>query len=146
MRLTTYEPVEGGIPYVTVKDEQDALQKLAAYEDTGYSPLEIKSLEGEWNAMRKVVDSYRDAEEQGLIVRLPCKVGDTAYVIWASSIYPENPPAVREDHITQVKFTKKGYAFKTWRGWYHKSDIGKTVFLSREEAEAALKGLKGEAQ
>lgn len=33
MRLTTYEPVEGGIPYVTVKDEQDALQKLAAYED-----------------------------------------------------------------------------------------------------------------
>lgn len=32
-RLTTYEPVEGGIPFVTVKDEQDALQKLAKYED-----------------------------------------------------------------------------------------------------------------
>ena len=33
MRLTTYQPTEGGIPYVVVKDEQDALQKLAAYED-----------------------------------------------------------------------------------------------------------------
>ena len=41
MRLTTYEPVEGGIPYVTVKDEQDALQKLAAYEDAGLEPEQI---------------------------------------------------------------------------------------------------------
>ena len=89
--------------------------------------------------------AYEDAEEQGRMVILPCKVGDAAYVIWDSSIYPENPPAVREDHITQVKFTTKGYAFKTWRGWYHKSDIGKTIFLTREEAEAALKGGRGDA-
>ena len=32
-RLTKYEPCEGGIPLVTVEDEQSALQRLAAYED-----------------------------------------------------------------------------------------------------------------
>ena len=56
-------------------------EKLAAYEDTGYSPIEIKSLQGEWNAMSKVIDSYRKAEEQGRLVILPCKVGDTVFVI-----------------------------------------------------------------
>lgn len=34
-RLTRYEPCEGGIPFVTVESDQDALQKLATYEDTG---------------------------------------------------------------------------------------------------------------
>lgn len=63
------------------------------------------AIEDAVNFIRK----YEDAEERGLLVHLPCKVGDTAYVIWVSSvIYPENPPVVREDHITQVKFTKKG--------------------------------------
>jgi hypothetical protein len=40
------------------------IEKLAAYEDTGYSPIEIKSLEGEWNTMRKVVDFYRTNERR----------------------------------------------------------------------------------
>lgn len=40
-RLTTYQPTEGGIPYVIVKDEQEALQKLARYEDTKWEPNEI---------------------------------------------------------------------------------------------------------
>lgn len=32
-RLTKYEPCDGGIPLVTIEDEQSALQRLAAYED-----------------------------------------------------------------------------------------------------------------
>lgn len=100
----------------------------------------VMSWEAQFSDVLQKLAVYEDAEEQEQLVILPCKVGDAAYIIWDSPIYLENPPAVLEDHITQVKFTKKGYAFKTWRGWYHKSDIGKTVFLTREEAEAALKG------
>jgi hypothetical protein len=120
MRLTYRDNT---VPHTNAKGEL-----WEAYSDANYNEVINK------------LAAYEDAEEQGLLVRLPCKVGDMTYVVWNSSIYPENPPAVREDHITQVKFTKKGYAFKTWRGWYHKSDIGKTVFLTHEEAEAALKG------
>ena len=40
-------------------------EKLKRYEDTGYEPQEIRSLESEWNAMRSVVESYRYAEARG---------------------------------------------------------------------------------
>lgn len=56
-RLTTYEPVEGGIPFVTVKNEQDALQRLAAYEDTGLEPEEIKTAFNE-GALLKLTAQY----------------------------------------------------------------------------------------
>lgn len=67
MRLT--KRYDNGIVMTENAWLRDVLQKLAAYEDTGYSPLEIKSLEGEWNAMRKVVDSYRAAV--GKVEQLP---------------------------------------------------------------------------
>lgn len=110
MRLTTYEPVEGGIPYVTVKDEQDALQKLAAYED---------------------------AEEQGRLVRLPCKVGDTIYVIhdgkiWSGEVYHIGYSDYYGE-ITATAYVKRGIG----AAFEH---FGKLAFLTREEAEAALKG------
>ena len=130
MRLTYWNDRKGSFDWIC--DNNEIANKLAAYEDTMLEPEEIKlNMDG--------LDEYHKAEAEGRLVILPCTVGDTAYIIWDSNIYPENPPAVREDHITQLKFTTKGYAFKTWRGWYHKSDIGKTVFLTREEAEAALK-------
>ena len=139
-----YAAVDNDVCYEDQNEDYcgDAIDKLAAYEDTGYTPEECATIAKSYPRLFDMVyelQKYKDAEADGRMVVLPCKVGDTAYVIWDSTIYPENPPAVREDHITQVKFTKKGCAFKTWRGWYHKSDIGKTVFLTRSEAEAALK-------
>lgn len=61
----------------------EAVDKLAAYEDTGYSPLEIKSLESELNAARTkvgdtvtVTDLVRELNKQKWIPvteRLPEK-------------------------------------------------------------------------
>lgn len=75
---------------------------------------------------------YEDAEEQGLLLRLPCKVGDTVYKLG----YP-------------VRLDKKGN-FKTTTAWkevYESKfecsmveDFSKTIFLTREEAEKALEG------
>ena len=89
--------------------------------------------------------TYEDAEEQGRLVILPCKVGDT--------IYAPTRSFVSEFRVSQFDFG--GYEEPyLWVNWYltkgitgnfridgiSASEIGKTVFLTREEAEAALKG------
>ena len=143
MRLT--KRYDNGVVMTEDAWLRDVLQKLADYEDTGYSPLEIKSLEVEWNAMRKIVDSYRDAEEQGQLVRLPCKVGDT--------LYAPTRNFISEFRVSQFDFGGYDEPY-LWVEWYltkgitgkfrvdgiRASEIGKTVFLTR--AEAALR--KGE--
>ena len=59
-----------------------AIQKLATYEDTGLEPEEItqviKSGVPEW--IDKYLE-YRKLEKQGLLIKLPCKVGSTVYRI-----------------------------------------------------------------
>lgn len=73
-------------------------------------------------------------------VELPCEVGDRVYSI---NIGDEKSLKIwiepNGDRITQIKINRGGYHFKCWWGYFHLSDIGKTVFLSREEAEKALK-------
>ena len=70
---------------------------------------------------------YEEAEEQGLLVRLPCKVGDTVYRLQYV------------DDWEKPGFFTVGVAETTF-SIYLLSEFGKTVFLTREEAEAALKG------
>ena len=86
---------------------------------------------------------YEDSEEQGLLVRLPCKVGDKVYKIWNCG---KNGKSVAEfeikhiciDFLPEIEFSfikAKGASY-----WFCKaSDIGKTVFLTQEEAEQALR-------
>ena len=75
----------------------------------------------------------------GVIVP-PCKVGDRVYSINIGDkktlkiwIEPNG------DRITQIKINRGGYHFKCWWGYFHLSDIGKTVFLTKEDAEAELR-------
>lgn len=91
-------------------------------------------------AMVNRLAKFEDLEEQGLLVRLPCKVGDTVYKItrfcsggirdcgysYECSECPEYKPFIEyiEFKITILK------------------DIGKTVFLTREEAEKKLEEMK----
>ena len=87
---------------------------------------------------------YEDLEEQARLVKLPCKVGDT--------IYKPNPVTLKE--IVEIKIesvfitenifnisgrtTKMKYSFCC-----APKDFGKTVFLTKTEAEAKLKELRG---
>lgn len=67
----------------------------------------------------------------GVIVP-PCKVGDTVYMIyWDDGI----EPFIEEDKIIKVSTQK----FWLKYCYFNYDDIGKTVFLTREEAERALK-------
>lgn len=79
--------------------------------------------------------AYEDAEEQGLLLRLPCKVGDKVYVIVGKNISEQKIQRVTIDPEWKIEFCtrKRGFAL---------FDIGKTVFLTREEAK--LKEMKDE--
>lgn len=179
--------------------------RLAAYEDTGLEPEEIERILDSYvrgmtlrteNAQRleiiKEIPIVRlrelaQAEKEGRIVVLPCKVGDTVYHITTCEYFPqvldgtmygsdggpgtatgfycpcelaENCPfdaddfdcninkkkfAVFEDEVVSLCINdcemrvELGYS-----GYVDVSDFGKTVFLTREAAEAALEAERGE--
>ena len=81
---------------------------------------------------------YKDAEEQGLLIKVPCKVGDTVYMINREKKITE---LHAYDIVTNI-YAKSDENSSHWKGWEVKSKaIGKTVFLTREAAEEALRML-----
>ena len=86
------------------------------------------------------------AEEQGLLLRLPCNVGDTVYCIedkqvWCCTI---EKISISKNNGTwiEISFPEKMPSIASME--FYPSDIGKTVFLIEEEAEAKLKEMEGE--
>ena len=111
---------------------QEILAKLAAYEDTGLEPEEIaKAQKGMQAALALACEAqaYRNAEKEGRLVVLPCKVGDTVYRL----ITPKDAPAV----ICEKPIRTVGEAANLV-GWLGKKRPLISVFASREEAERAL--------
>lgn len=100
----------------------------------------------------KELRSYKGLEEQGLLVRLPCKVGDT---VWDNdSGYPKSyeikafsygycDSYVEPDIEDEIIFYYENYTHSiSITGAFPMSEIGKTVFLTREEAEKKLEEMK----
>lgn len=86
--------------------------------------------------------SYKEAEEQGLLVKLPCKVGDIMFRINKGA---KNP--IIELTVTQINITRRSYNLEVidrdcGELMCFKNDIGKTIFLTREEAENKLEEMK----
>lgn len=90
--------------------------------------------------------SYEDAEEQGRLVRLPVKIGQKVYIVMNLSVGIE--PWIEETTVCAVTFKDSHYPRYVWSFStettepFHKSDIGKRVFLTHAEAEAALQALE----
>ena len=79
----------------------------------------------ELHEAKSELDKYRKAEQDGLLVALPCKVGDKVYQIDAERVYESEVKGIIYD-AGHIDFDERA--------------IGKAVFLTREEAEAALAG------
>ena len=83
---------------------------------------------------------YEDLEEQGLLVKLPCKVGDTVYRVNAGAKQPIIPMTVSEIHFLCYK-NERAVRFDAigkedmGESCYRLEDIGRIVFLTHEEAE-----------
>ena len=126
--------------YTTEEQIEILTDRLAAYEDTGLEPQEIKQLPSAW--MEKVkeleaigaIDRLRElaaADKEGRLVVLPCKVGDTVYRVWKTR---GREPVVTAHYMTDIGMVVR---------WMHY--FGETVFLAREEAERAMEGGKNDA-
>lgn len=131
----------GGNCAMNCKWEEAAWSRLAAYEDTGLTPKEVPTAvemaqiysiieeNKRYRALNVTVDRIRElakADKDGRIVVLPCKVGDTVYRLQ----YVEESPGRFIVGAVPIKFAL------IWL-----DEFGKTVFLTREEAEEALRGV-----
>ena len=100
---------------------------------------------GKLQAVMEKLYKYETAEEEGRLMVLPCNVGDTVYLIDDIDCVFE-----RESIVTEIEIDKDGVTIMIQdeipicSSGYNLSDFGEIVFLTREEAEKALKEIKKE--
>ena len=93
------------------------------------------------------LQKYKDLEEQGRLIELPCKIGDTVYYINTHNRLSLFKNTVYEAKVARFVTTRYGTSIviqiRNEYGCtelYSEDNYNKTVFLTKEEAEAALKG------
>lgn len=113
----------------------DWLEELQRYKDTGLKPERICEFMEKWVKVvelaglmkREGIEHLRDlvrAERENRLVLLPCRVGDTVYRVFSA---PGREPVISAHTLMSVDYIVR---------WINK--FGKTVFLTREEAERTL--------
>ena len=88
-----------------------------------------------------------DKIEQGKIVELPCKVGDTLFAIYHSP--KRKVVCVFEYEVTEIVYCSnrgvRPWVISCFGGRkFDNCDFGKTVFLERSAAEAKLREMEGD--
>ena len=106
--------------------------RLKEYENTGLEPKEIGNLLCEAISLKKELDEYTTAKREGRLLILPCKVGDVVYFAHASWILGQ--PIVGTTSVDPVFFDPA----VMWD--FSNNRFKRRYFLTREEAEAALRG------
>ena len=136
-RLTYFKDGYWRVNFSGVQYQADFVDRLAAYED-------IAELCGGFDRLRELAEADKD----GRVLILPCKVGDTIYFARAHPIlqYKVTGYEMGEASISQVrsKHVDKETGL-TFNFTFRPGSIGKTVFLSREEAEKALQEMEDKA-
>lgn len=98
--------------------------------------------------LKKLAD-YEDLEEQGRLIKLPCKVGDKIFLDFAGFGKDVDKFTVKDFHLDCFKngetilFCDYESNDRTLSGQIDVMEFGNTVFLTKSEAEAKLKELRG---
>ena len=124
-------------------------KRLTIKAPSGLIHLTDDSKNGLNQAFKKLA-KYETAEEEGRLVVLPCKVGDTVYLILNTDDFV-NP--IISCKIRQIIIRDYGTLLSLFStdemightDWYPIEDIGVKIFLTREEAEKALKEMEGKS-
>lgn len=149
-------------PYNGACSQRKVWERLAAYEDTGYTPEEVlpkdKADEIALKLMRladlESLCSYTrlrelaEADKDGRVVVMPCKVGDVMYKLFREYTECTSYQVRKDDYccegcmvpcdsreVTVIRAIQPNSLPEVVR---YIEDIGKTVFFTREEAEKAL--------
>lgn len=112
-----------------MREEQERYISKVLYElniDEGILAKQTQEIQ----RLNDLLQKYKDLEEQGLLLRLPCKIGDTVYLVSACG---------RSDIDGRIIRVIEEKTFSEF--WLR--DIGKSVFLTYGEAVAKLKELEG---
>lgn len=128
------------------------MKRLTMWIDDGENRQAIPDPEIRSNGHGKCCNKlaeYEDLEEQGLLLRLPCKVGDTIYVIENSISKMRRIISDYEVVFYSLDFSKN-YIYCTHHYGEEESEsrtilieeIGKTAFLTLAEAESKLKEME----
>ena len=138
--------------------KQGGVERLAAYEDTGMMPKEVVELVKDWSAQCTIIGEcggldyvmeLAEADKAGRLVVLPCKVGDVLWVTknpWTGKLLKKPLDA----YVNGMKMYSHGlyvnllFDTRKINGTrdYEINHIGKTVFLTSEEADKALEAMK----
>ena len=140
----------------------DWLEELKAYRDTGLTPGEVERMKEYMKPFTiRDMDRFREimrAEDSGRLAVLPCKVGDMLYevdlpeygVITCEVLHigTYNGPAAHVPGNPMVSAVSVGVEVVEGHGKgsgyaVEAEDFGKSVFTTREEAEAELKEQEG---
>lgn len=121
-------------PYNNNCTQRQVWERLKQYEDTGLDPEQCETakviIESAFSDDTSKAERIREllkADKDGRVVVLPCKVGDTVYRLQ----YVEESPGRFIVDAVPIKFAL------IWL-----NEFGKTVFLTREEAEKELEAMK----
>ena len=128
---------------------REMMDRLAAYEDTRLTPEEITAMQHTLDEYHKGADPLLREQAGGRLVVLPCKVGGTLWVTGRDNVPREmklEAPDIRavctdEDNLCMSTCNRKPDGFCAYRLRNDGADVGKTVFLTREEAEKALEAM-----
>lgn len=137
--------------------QEERFLRLAAYEDTGMYPESVEALKlsmmgkaiseiTEFNGLP--IDRLRElaeADKDGRVVVLPCKVGETVYFVNAKQIleFAVVGYAVDETGISWVHSEHVDKIGNTNERTFSPDRFGKNTFFTHEEAEKALREMEG---
>lgn len=155
-RMTYFKDGHWRLNFSGIQYQADFVDRLAAYEDSGLTPEQVDALK--MASMGKAVaqitefeglpiDRLRElavADQEGRVVVLPFKVGQKVFALL------DDPKHVSECEVKQIGLGgSPGFAGIEPTGERGRKygvslrGFGKTVFLTREEAEKALAELEG---
>lgn len=146
-RLTYFENGKWRMDFNGCQYQANFVDRLAAYEETGLTPGEIKSMQEEhFNGLEMAklhsalmeLKKYQEADKEGRVAVLPCKVGGSML----NMINIERPEIMKGLHFTVAYESVRGIIFHMpYDIFLENIGAGHVQPLSKE-AEKALEAMK----
>lgn len=141
-----YDNIDGIIAllYTRLAALANLRRRLKEYEDLKLTPEQIREIDNLYSEQAKELREYKDAEKKDLLMRLPCKVGDSLYQLTGDIVSEFVVGCIEVSTCHHLFFHTKLVKGVNMTGKiFSQDEIGKTVFLTKDQAEATLEEMEG---